>query len=42
MRLSDRRNVKATDPDGDGVYTAAVGSTEIVSVTVRDACGNTN
>lgn len=44
MRLSDRpgSNVKATDPDGDGVYTAAVGTAKIVSVAVRDACGNTN
>jgi neutral ceramidase len=42
LHLSDGRVVPATDPEDDGVYTAAVGSAQVSGVAVRDACGNTN
>jgi neutral ceramidase len=41
LSLSDGRTVTATDPDDDGLYTAAVGSAGVRAVGVRDACGNT-
>jgi neutral ceramidase len=42
LHLSDKRTVKATDPDGDGVYTAPVGSASVTSVHAADACGNSS
>lgn len=40
FKLSDGTSVPATDPDGDGVYTANVGSAQVSSVSVTDDCGN--
>lgn len=42
LALSDGTTVAATDPDGDGLYTASVGSRSVRSVAVRDDCGNTS
>jgi len=39
--LGSGDTVTATDPDGDGVYTARVGSTPVTGVRVQDDCGNT-
>jgi hypothetical protein len=40
--LSDGRVVPATDPDGDGTYTADVGTAQVTAVGVTDGCGNTS
>lgn len=40
--LSNGHRVTATDPDGDGVYTARVGSAGVSAVHVNDGCGNRN
>jgi neutral ceramidase len=40
--LSDGRKVTATDADGDGAYTANVGSAAVTGIAVTDACGNTD
>ncbi|MCW2990224.1 MAG: hypothetical protein JWM73_818 [Solirubrobacterales bacterium] len=32
---------RATDPDGDGLYTAHVGAAAVTGATATDACGNT-
>jgi neutral ceramidase len=40
LSLSDGRTVTATDPDGDGAYTASVGTAQVTRVSVTDACGN--
>lgn len=40
--LSNGRSVAATDPDGDGVYAARVGSAVVRAVHVNDGCGNRN
>ena len=40
LTLSDGRNVQATDADGDGVYTALVGSAAVTAISVADDCGN--
>ena len=41
LSLSDGRTVTASDADGDGLYTATVGSAAVRAVSVRDACDNT-
>jgi hypothetical protein len=40
FKLSDGRTVNGTDADGDGVYTAPVGSAGVGGVSVADDCGN--
>jgi hypothetical protein len=40
MTLSDGSEITATDADGDGVYTAAVGGLSVTGVSVTDPCGN--
>ncbi|MFL5895415.1 MAG: neutral/alkaline non-lysosomal ceramidase N-terminal domain-containing protein, partial [Thermoleophilaceae bacterium] len=40
LALSTGKTVRATDPDGDGVYSAPVGTAQVSSVSVRDDCGN--
>lgn len=40
LALGPGREVVATDPDGDGVYTARVGTAAVTGVRVRDDCGN--
>ena len=42
LSLSDGRTVTATDPDGDGTYTASVGTAQVTGVAVSDDCGNTS
>jgi len=40
LSLGGGREVAATDADGDGVYTAKVGTSTVTGVSVRDDCGN--
>ena len=40
LKLSDGSTVRATDPDGDGTYSAPVGDASVTGASVTDDCGN--
>ena len=41
VTLGNGGKVPATDPDGDGLYTAHVGNGNVTGATATDRCGNT-